>query len=132
MRLERAEKAEEKKLMEVLSYGTDSTSKITASLTSTHFKGFYKPLGRLNKDNIIESKKRARALILAKINGAVKKKAWLRMQWKKIQKSPWAQRKMDRVEMLMKLEKEIKEQKRIEIAHRNELKQLIVGKDDPK
>lgn len=32
----------------------------------------------------------------------------------------------------MKLEKEIKEQKRIEIAEKNELKKLIVGKEDPK
>lgn len=118
--------------MEILGYGTDKSGSINASLSSNAFKGFYKPIGRLNQANAAESKKRARTLILSKINQAIRKKTWLKRQWTKINHSPWKKRKIERIEMLVKLEKEIKEQKRIEIAEKNELKKLIVGKDDPK
>lgn len=64
----------QQKEMEILAYGADQSSSITASLKSNTFKGFYKPIGRLNLENIAESKKRARALILSKINQAIKKR----------------------------------------------------------
>lgn len=96
------------------------------------FHGFFKPDPNLTKRDSVEKKRKSRALILSKINDAINKREFLKKQWKKLNQSPWARRKRDRIKMLMKLEKEIKEQKKIESTQKNELKKIIVGKEDPK
>jgi hypothetical protein len=135
-RKERSKTVEKKKkeMINKLEYGDDLSSKISSKLSVNNFKGFKLPKRKKKKNGKTrKEREKQRQKILDQINQAIQCKSDLgRALVTGQSNSQWMKRKIERIENLMNLEKNIREQKLEDLKKKSFVKRFLEAKIDPK